>query len=147
MCLCVHLYPAIARHGHVGDVESDALFLFSQPCAFIMFAWQATPCHVLAVCGGLKHTEHCASCQGLVTAEVQKKSGEVGCVLCVGHNKGMEEAASSLAVRLSSCNYISFCTARIFTHSYHDGSHCTVLNFVRCLPMKKSQFLMSFSRV
>ncbi|BDA42868.1 Uncharacterized protein At3g52155, chloroplastic [Coccomyxa sp. Obi] len=45
--------------------------------------------------------------QGLVTAEVQKKSREVSCVLCVGHNKGMEEAASSLAgetIRLETAN-------------------------------------------
>lgn len=50
------------------------------------------------------NTDICVSHQGLVTAEVEKKSGDVSCVLCVGHNKGMEEAASSLAVRLSTCS-------------------------------------------
>ena len=48
-----------------------------------------------------------------MTTEVQKKSGEVGCVLCVGHNKGMEEAASSLAVRPSSCMNTSVCAAQL----------------------------------
>ncbi len=30
---------------------------------------------------------------------MKKTGGDVACVLCLGHNKGMEEAASSLTVR------------------------------------------------
>lgn len=100
------LHPANAGHGHLGDVESDEVLCLSAMCLQRM----ATPCHLLDVCRG--NLLCCAQYQGLVTAEVQKKSGEVGCVLCVGHNKGMEEAASSLAVRLSSCMNIPVCTAQ-----------------------------------
>ena len=37
--------------------------------------------------------------QEVVVAEVEKRKQQVHCVLCLGHNKGMEEAATSLAVR------------------------------------------------
>ena len=37
--------------------------------------------------------------QEVVAAEVAKRAEQVRCVLCLGHNKGMEEAATSLAVR------------------------------------------------
>jgi phosphohistidine phosphatase SixA len=40
----------------------------------------------------------CALDQELVAAAVEEKRGEVSCVLCLGHNKGMEETASFLAV-------------------------------------------------
>ena len=36
--------------------------------------------------------------QEVVTAEVDQRAEQVQCVLCLGHNKGMEEAATSLAV-------------------------------------------------
>ena len=36
--------------------------------------------------------------QEVVTAEVDDRKEQVHCVLCLGHNKGMEEAATSLAV-------------------------------------------------
>lgn len=36
--------------------------------------------------------------QEVVVAEVEKRKDQVHCVLCLGHNKGMEEAATSLAV-------------------------------------------------
>ena len=36
--------------------------------------------------------------QEVVTAEVDQRAEQVHCVLCLGHNKGMEEAATSLAV-------------------------------------------------
>ena len=36
--------------------------------------------------------------QEVVVAEVEKRKEQVNCVLCLGHNKGMEEAATSLAV-------------------------------------------------
>ncbi len=36
--------------------------------------------------------------QEIVAEETAGPAGDVGCVLCLGHNKGMEEAASSLAV-------------------------------------------------
>ena len=36
--------------------------------------------------------------QEVVTAEVDQREEQVHCVLCLGHNKGMEEAATSLAV-------------------------------------------------
>ncbi|EIE24497.1 phosphoglycerate mutase-like protein [Coccomyxa subellipsoidea C-169] len=45
--------------------------------------------------------------QGLVVEEVKKTGGDVACVLCLGHNKGMEEAASSLTgktIRLETAN-------------------------------------------
>ena len=36
--------------------------------------------------------------QEVVTNEVDQRNEQVHCVLCLGHNKGMEEAATSLAV-------------------------------------------------
>ena len=43
--------------------------------------------------------------QEVVSAEVEKRKEQVRCVLCLGHNKGMEEAATSLAVSARpSCN-------------------------------------------
>lgn len=39
----------------------------------------------------------CAA-QEVVVAEVEKRKEQIHCVLCLGHNKGMEEAATSLAV-------------------------------------------------
>ncbi len=36
--------------------------------------------------------------QEVVVAEVEKRKEQIHCVLCLGHNKGMEEAATSLAV-------------------------------------------------
>ncbi|CAK0787456.1 hypothetical protein CVIRNUC_010676 [Coccomyxa viridis] len=45
--------------------------------------------------------------QEVVTAEVDQRAEQVQCVLCLGHNKGMEEAATSLAgnaVRLETAN-------------------------------------------
>lgn len=46
----------------------------------------------------------CVMLQELVVAAVGKREGEVGCVLCLGHNKGMEEAASLLAVSFVTAN-------------------------------------------
>ena len=40
----------------------------------------------------------CHAVQEVVTAEVDQRAEQVQCVLCLGHNKGMEEAATSLAV-------------------------------------------------
>ena len=37
--------------------------------------------------------------QGLVAGAADRGRSAVQCVLCLGHNKGMEEAASDLAVR------------------------------------------------
>ena len=45
--------------------------------------------------------------QEVVTAEVDQRAEQVHCVLCLGHNKGMEEAATSLAVRRPSLSYSS----------------------------------------
>jgi phosphohistidine phosphatase SixA len=36
--------------------------------------------------------------QEVVSEEVEKRKEQIRCVLCLGHNKGMEEAATSLAV-------------------------------------------------
>ena len=35
--------------------------------------------------------------QEVIAEETAGSRGDVGCVLCLGHNKGMEEAASALA--------------------------------------------------
>ena len=45
--------------------------------------------------------------QEVVTDEVDQRAEQVHCVLCLGHNKGMEEAATSLAVRRPSLSYSS----------------------------------------
>ena len=39
----------------------------------------------------------------MIAEETAGSRGDVGCVLCLGHNKGMEEAASLLAVRAQPC--------------------------------------------
>lgn len=44
-------------------------------------------------------SQHICAAQEVVAAEVEKRREQIHCVLCLGHNKGMEEAASSLAVR------------------------------------------------
>lgn len=41
----------------------------------------------------------CRTMQGLVAGAADRGRSAVQCVLCLGHNKGMEEAASDLAVR------------------------------------------------
>jgi len=43
-----------------------------------------------------------AGAQGLVAGAADRGRSAVECVLCLGHNKGMEEAASDLAVRSGS---------------------------------------------
>lgn len=45
--------------------------------------------------------------QEVVSGEVEKRKEQVRCVLCLGHNKGMEEAATSLAVSAPPSCYLS----------------------------------------
>ena len=45
--------------------------------------------------------------QEVVSGEVEKRKEQVRCVLCLGHNKGMEEAATSLAVSAPPLFYLS----------------------------------------
>ena len=45
--------------------------------------------------------------QEVVSEEVEKLKEQVRCVLCLGHNKGMEEAATSLSVSAPPSCYLS----------------------------------------
>ena len=60
--------------------------VLASACSWVLFVLVAEVPDIL-----LHHQE-------LIAEETAKRKDDVACVLCVGHNKGMEEAASHLAV-------------------------------------------------